>query len=207
MSLNKDLLKTLKTSDLKDVTKDITESGIDLLIKNEILKEVPIIKSIVGLFNLGISIKDMFFLKKLLRFLHEINSTTLAEREDFINKIEQNSQYSQNVGEKLILLLDKLDDLEKANIIGKLFKGVLEQRIDVITFQRICHAVNGIFIHDIYELYKLWKGENIDHDIKNNLFIYGFMKRKSFGQIALDGNSEFEINSLGKILIQELYNH
>ncbi|KOY87380.1 hypothetical protein AD998_15615 [bacterium 336/3] len=207
MSLNKDLLKTLKTSDLKDVTKDITESGIDLLIKNEILKEIPIIKSIVGVFKLGISIKDMFFLKKLLRFLNEINDTTLEERANIINKIEQNPQYTHNLGENLILLIDKLDDLDKANIIGKLFKSVLEQRIDIITFQRICHAVNGIFIHDIYELHKLWKGENIVHDIKNNLFIYGFMKRKSFGQVALDGSNEFEINSLGKILIEELYNH
>ena len=200
------LSDTLKTSDLQDVTKELLESGIDSFLKDGLLKDIPIVNSVVGFFKLGASVNDAIFLKKLLRFLVEINSTSIDDRKNIIAKIEQDEAYGKKVGESILMVLDRVDDLIKASIIGKLFKAVVEQRINNDTFQRLCYSVDRVYIKDIDELRKSKKSQPISYEIKNALFICGLMKRTSFGDLMISGDNEFEINELGKTLIFELYN-
>src|SRR5665647_98468 len=116
--LGKSLTDTLNTSDLQNVTNELLETNIDSLLKNGVLKDIPIINSIVGIYKLGVSIKDIIFMKKLIRFLSEINDTSIQERQKVIAKMEKDDKYGRKVGETILTLLDRLDDLNKANIVG-----------------------------------------------------------------------------------------
>jgi hypothetical protein len=200
------LNETLNTSDLKDVTKELIETGIDSILKDGLLKDIPIVNAVLGVYKLGVSIKDIIFFKKLLRFLYEINSTSVSMRQKVIAKIEQDDEFGRKVGETILMLLDRLDDLNKANMVGKLFKAIVEGRIDNNTFQRLCYLIDNVFINDIAELRKLKRGDSISYDIKNYLFICGLLKRTTLGDLMISGDNEFEINDYGKTLIFELYN-
>ncbi|WP_180904020.1 hypothetical protein, partial [Flavobacterium chungangense] len=70
-----------------DLATDYSEIYIDDLIQNETLKEIPIIKTVVGVIKTGISINKFFFAKKLLSFIREFNSGQIdAEKKDKFQK-------------------------------------------------------------------------------------------------------------------------
>ena len=62
------LEKTLKDSDLQNVSTGLAEVVLDSLIDDGIAKDIPIIGSVVGLGNVMLGIKERLFLKKIVTF-------------------------------------------------------------------------------------------------------------------------------------------
>jgi hypothetical protein len=56
--------------------------------------------------------------------------------------------YCRNVGETLVLLLDRQEDFEKAFMLGKAFVGYVKGLIQYETFLRLAAAIDQAFIND-----------------------------------------------------------
>lgn len=78
LELSKSLLNTLSESDLTKIGMDITEISIDSILENGVLKDFPIVGSLIGIWKTGIAINDYLFLNKMILFLKE--SSVLSER-------------------------------------------------------------------------------------------------------------------------------
>jgi hypothetical protein len=147
--ISNSLTETIKKSDLKDMSVDIVEVFTDEFLEEGIIKELPIIKTIFSIYKTGISIKDKLFIKKILYFLNELKSVEINKRTELINKIDSSEAYKTKVGEKLLLILDRVDEYEKAEIIGKLFKGFLNEKIDYDSFVRCSKIVESVVPEDL----------------------------------------------------------
>ena len=102
------------------MTIDYAEVFTDSVLKDGILKDIPIVNSIVGVGKIGFAINDYLFLKKILSFLVNIKDVHQSQREKLLLKIENSEKYQKNVGEAILLIINKIDDLEKPKIIGKI---------------------------------------------------------------------------------------
>ena len=69
-------------NDTKETLMDYMELGIDSFIDDGILKEVPIINSIVSVLKVSKNIYDRNLLKQTLIFINEFNSGKLEERSE-----------------------------------------------------------------------------------------------------------------------------
>ena len=69
-----------------DVFADYVEIGIDSLLDDSIIKEIPVIKTVNSVFKIGKSINTAFFYKKLITFLVNMNDIGIEERERFIER-------------------------------------------------------------------------------------------------------------------------
>lgn len=147
--------KTIKDSDLSSIAKNGMEIGIDSVINNELLKEIPIVNTLVSLIKTAYSINTYLFLKKIISFLNGISSISTERRNTMISKIDKSSKYKTKVGEKLLFILDKSDDTEKASLIAKAFFSFLKNTIDYSDFIKIAHIINNIFIEDFYHFIKI----------------------------------------------------
>lgn len=146
----KDLpIKSLNISDLSNVLQDFIENLIDGDLKDGILKDIPIINSLVALSKTAISIRDQFLIQKLKSFLDGIKDITSDERNKFLRDTDNDPKYGQRVGEHLILLLDRLDDLSKPQMITKLFRAYLRDDITYRDFVRFSSIVERAFINDL----------------------------------------------------------
>lgn len=121
--------RTLQDSNLLDFTTDMSELAIDQLIDEDVLREIPIVKSIVSLTKVGISIHDKLFLKKIITFMYGIKDIAPEKRLQMIRKIDSSKQYSIKVGEKLLYVLDTCGDHVIASNIAKLFAAFLSGKI------------------------------------------------------------------------------
>ena len=75
--LIKSLKETISHSNLYEIGSVIAEASIDSVLKDGILKDVPIINFLTGLWKIGVTINDYLFLKKLLLFLNELRTYLL----------------------------------------------------------------------------------------------------------------------------------
>lgn len=66
-SINDAFSKELIDSSL-DLATDYSEIALDSILNNDLISEIPVVKSIVALGKVGISIKEMHFAKKVLFF-------------------------------------------------------------------------------------------------------------------------------------------
>lgn len=144
----------MKSSGLADLTEELAEIPIDLFLKNEIIKEIPIIKDIHAIIKTGIGIRDYLFLKKLLKFLSSFNSLSEEERHKLVEKLERDESYGRKVGEHLIEVLDRIEGDRKPEILGKIFLAYAKELIDVMMLKRLVLAIERLPIHEIESVRK-----------------------------------------------------
>jgi len=63
---------TLKNSNLQNIVSDFAELSVDSILQEGVLKDIPIVSTLISLTKVGISINDKLFLKKILYFINNI---------------------------------------------------------------------------------------------------------------------------------------
>lgn len=171
------LIETISKSDLSEIGLDAGELALDLLLKEGILREIPVLKTFVSIAKGGLAIKDYIFLKKLIRFLYHLKDLSIEDRQQFTDKAKTKEQ-RQQLGENLLILLDRYDHLEKVQILAQLFLAYLGDVINLDKFLRFSSSVDRTYIGDLRELLKYFTGkrDEIGEHLWENLYRSGFSK-------------------------------
>lgn len=143
------LIKTLANYEATEAISDIAEVGIDLLIQNEAIKEIPILSSLLALWKGGLAIRDYLFLRKLSSFLKKYDSIDEKFRLEFIEKTRIDATYRKEMGEYIISLLERLDQLSKAEAFAKIFAAYLEHKISLKEYKSFSFALDKVNFDDI----------------------------------------------------------
>lgn len=154
-------------SKLNEVSVDIAEIGLDTFLDEGVLREVPLIGSIVNIVRSGFSIRDKLFIRKLCTFLIPLSNIPEQEKEKFAGKLDTDPKLKRKVGDNLILLLDRLDDLEKPQFLADAFKAYIRGDISYEDFRRLSSAIDIAFIDDLGTLTSV--KEHASYDLLHRL--------------------------------------
>lgn len=200
------IVKSIANSGIKEICCDLTEVGIDFLLKDSITKDIPIIGIITNLCSAGLTIRGIIFENKLIRFLLELENIPQQKRIDFVANIQQDKKFEKKVGEHLLLILDRIDDLDKAKILAKLFSAFIESTIDYTLFLRLSSILDKLFLPDLLKLYEYRNGMRYDEDTSENLYSLGliYMALISGGSVEDGHGSKYAIRPLGNKLLDIL---
>lgn len=146
---NKSLTEVIKSNDIENISANLSETLLDSFLNDGVLKDIPLISTIIGLSKTGFKINDALFAKKIIYFINEIEHISNDKVNEMINEIDDSDSFKIKVGEKLLYIIDKSDDHEKSKIIGKLFKAFLEKTIDYDLFLRCSKVVERVMIDDL----------------------------------------------------------
>jgi hypothetical protein len=141
--------KTLKHTNFQDITIDISEITIDSLLKDGILKDIPIVGTLIHLAKLGANIRDLLFLKKIISFMNGLKDISPAERAKMINEIDDSKEYRVKVGEKLLYIIDTCNDYENSENASMLFKAYLKEKITYDEFLNSSNIIERIGSYDL----------------------------------------------------------
>lgn len=154
-------------NDSNDAIGDYIELGIDSFISDGILKEIPIVKSIVSVLKVGKNIHDRNLLKQTLTFINEFNNNNISKEKikEYKTKIENNDKKREEELGRILLLLNNYIDREKSIMLAKIFKSYVDKKINWNEFCEFSEIINRLFIQDI----QILKGiKDKDIDIMNN---------------------------------------
>lgn len=158
----------------RDLSADFLEVALDSITTNDLIKQIPILGSLVKLAIIKNSISEKLLLKKLDLFLNEFDKQSKASKDEFLKLLVLPTE-NQKIGENLMLLIDKFDEFEKPKILAKVFASYLSGEISQQDFFRMGRAINIAFIGDLNMLI-IKKHEELDQELLLNMLPTGFSK-------------------------------
>lgn len=162
MKKSNHIIKSILSSGGKDILCDFGEITLKAVVKSDIVEKVPVVGSIVRLFSIGHSISDNYFITKLLKFLKEFYSISEAEKAELKSRMKADAKFEAKVGDKLIELLIRMDDVGKAKIVARLFAAFIDGKISYDSFCRYSQVVNNSYLNDLVRIGK--SAEIVDED-------------------------------------------
>lgn len=148
-NLSLDVTNVLCSSNLKDVSIDLAELTLDSILKNEALKSIPVVKTLLSIIETTQNISNYLFLKKIVTFLTNVKKISAKKRKEMINKIDNSGEYKTKVGETLLNLLDNCDSTEKAAYLGTWFAAFFKGKILYGTFLCGAHIIEHVYLPDL----------------------------------------------------------
>ena len=148
------LVDEMTSEKLQEMTSDGMEIALDSFLSDGIIKDIPFFGTLYKSSKAAIGIKDAIFAKMVYKFLFELKDIPPEKRKSFIEKLQTKEGYDKKVGETLIVILDKLDDLDKPTLIGRLLKYTIEEQISFEDFLRISAVIQKAFLPDLLFLKK-----------------------------------------------------
>lgn len=148
MKFNEVMRKAI--GETKDLSMAYLEKGLDSFLDEGVLKEIPVVKTVYTALKLPISVANAYSMEKLMHFCCYMSEISDLERARYINKATNEDEH---FGEKLLITLDKIDDLDKTQMLVKIFRGYGHKNgIDYHTFRRLCLALEKTYIEDLQYL-------------------------------------------------------
>ena len=169
----------------KETLSDYLEVGIDSFINDGVLRDIPIVKTIVTVLKVGKNIHDRNLLKQTLTFINEFNKNNISEEQlnNYKEKIENNSKKCEEELGRVLLLLNNFIDKEKSIMLSKLFKAYVKQLINWNEFCEYSEIINRLFIQDFSFLQEIYLGRI--SDTTNRSDIYRVERLNSLGIIGM----------------------
>lgn len=205
MKLVTELKDSLFNDDVADLCIDLTEIGIDSVMDDGVLSEVPIAKTIVALSKTGLAIRERNMLKQTLTFIRAFNSETISD--DQLQKYKDkmtNNKYAEKELGRVLYLLDRNIDNVKSAILGKIFNAYVNGKMEWDKFCELSE-VNRKYI----ELTRTSCYDDPSYQILSNLIHGRLTLTKKDGvtpleqDIIVDGSNEIK-NKLGTFTYDDL---
>jgi hypothetical protein len=179
------------------------EAIADALTESELIKSIPVVGTALKVIAGTQDLRDKIFISKIQRFLQEIENISTNERLHFKESITSDEESLTRTGETALLVIDKLSDIKKAELLGLYYVSFLCGEIDQHQFRRIASAIDIGFIDDIEEFLK--KGEEELRSQKyyieslSSSGITAISAGKTYGD---SGQLFYEASSMGRTMIE-----
>ncbi|UFH32636.1 hypothetical protein LNP04_02670 [Chryseobacterium sp. C-71] len=159
---------------------DIAEISLDSFTDDGIIKDVPIIGTIIKLLNIGNTISDRIFTDKLIHFLKEIDNLDQEFILKEIRYIDDSGNHTRKVGEKILEIINRIDSDGKPQIIGRLFRNFINKQFSYFDFLKLADIVEKSFYYDLI-LLKESKDGKFYIPLEEELFNFGLLKENGIG--------------------------
>lgn len=155
-SLSESMQETIEYGNLEFLG-DLGEIMIDATLNEGVLKEVPIFGTLVGICKCIKNAYDVLFAKKLVAFLVPIKDVSPEKRAEAIKKWEENKDYRGKVGDTLLGMIQRCDDVVKAAWLSKLFYELVLKRDWSRLFMRAEKTLSSLSVMDVQAFLNMTK--------------------------------------------------
>ena len=200
--------ESLFNDKFKGILGDTIEIGIDSILTDDSLREIPIVNTIIGTFKFGQNIHDRNLLKQTMIFIQEFNNNSNNEKvQKYISKYKKNitnnpKKAEIELGRVMIILNRNIDDIKSSILSSQLlyveFTSYIENKIDWSKFCDLSEVNEKMFTLDIEILKDIYLN-NTDFD-KDKL--HNYQRLVSNGLMKNDSKFDSETSSYGIVVTE-----
>lgn len=193
-----------------DLVATVGDTAVDAAITSGVLDGVPILGLASSAYKAQREIRDHLYMKKVVGLLQGIGSTTsAADRDRFVEKLQQRGEYDR-FGETILLLLEQVDDARKPSIMGRILAAHMSGKISSYDqAMRLVSMVNRTYAVDLGYLKTftagVQRGEGVE--IASSLAAVGLLANAGFDgggfdQTAEPGGLRYGLSDYGRLLLE-----
>ena len=215
-----------------DILKEYLELGIDELLSDGLLKDIPVINTVFALVKFASNRRDRHQAEKILAFVESLSGIGEDEKRTFIQKLDKEDKKGR-IYQQVMLQLDKLDEVLKAEMTGNLFRAYIQGKINRHHLLRCFSIIEKAYMSDLLELHrgfgpnigikldekesmKIFRDDNIPlNELNDNLSRLGILRadlallstrhKREQGMDASDYYAISSLNPLGLALLKHLF--
>jgi hypothetical protein len=131
-----------------DVLKDYIELGIDSLMESGAAKDIPMLKTLLSLKDVGVKVRDYLYEKKVQAFLLGLK-TGLDHDNDAVDRFMQSEAERQKFAETAFVLIERYDDIHKPEVMGLLWAACAKGLVPYDQVARLCHIIDKVYWDDL----------------------------------------------------------
>lgn len=152
-----------------DLTIDYGEVALDSILEDGILKDVPIISTVVSGVKTALAIRDKRFVKKTLVFLQELNSGQVDHKkiEVFREKLEHDKSYNEKITDLIITMIDNHLQEIQSKVFARLVISHINGEIDFDMLITLSVTLDKLHPAGYDGLDRLEKGSNLSGNISS----------------------------------------
>jgi hypothetical protein len=143
---------TLSRSDLPNALGNLSEVAIDSLLSNGVLKDIPVIGTLLAIGKTVGTVKDYLFAKRLILFLTTMSSLSTEERNALVLKLENDETFRAKAGETIVELISRIDGDIKPKCAAVALKHYASGKINATDLIRLNHAIERFLFCDYEKL-------------------------------------------------------
>ncbi len=142
------------SEETQSVAAELMEAGLDSVMDDGLLKEVPILSVAVSLYKIGHSVKERHYIRKLATFVDTINKGIADDerRNYYKNKVKDNPKQRDKELEYILILIDRYIHYDKSEKLAKLYLAYLDQTINWTRFTEYAEILDRFLPADIVAL-------------------------------------------------------
>ncbi len=146
---NKKIEKSIQEGLVKpgfDLSVDYAEIALDEFLDNDVVRNIPIVKSIVGVVRGGMAVRELFLAKKILTFLKVFHTGKLdkQKKKQFLNKFNSDNRYKESVIEQVTILNDRFISVKKSEVLSNLLLAHINGKFDWEAFCQLGECLDDL---------------------------------------------------------------
>lgn len=146
----KAFLRPSKDRPVLDATASASEILTDVVMNGDLVASIPVVGMAVKALRARDAFRDALFAEKLAAFLRSMNEIPEGDRRA-MRQLFERDENAKAAGTTLLLVLERLTDLDKPALLGFLLRCFADRRIDALTLRRLAVAVDLAFPEDLRE--------------------------------------------------------
>ncbi|MCP5304361.1 MAG: hypothetical protein H6953_02850 [Chromatiaceae bacterium] len=179
------------------------EALADSLIENEVVKNIPVVGTAIKIVSGTLDLREKLFVSKVQRFVQEIECLSKEEKWKFRRSVLSDEESMRRAGEAALLVLDKLSEMKKAELLGFYFACFLAGRLDQIQFRRVAAAIDTAFLDDLEEFLVLGADEQSSQKHYMESLVSSGLTIITAGRTYADsGELFYEASSMGRQVVE-----
>lgn len=191
--------QSIFNTNLTGLVASIAEVGIDSILSDGILKDLPFFNLLLGASHTMKNVQERNLLKNTALFLDGFNSKKIDELiiHKYREKLNDERIAEQELGRVLILLNQYVDNM-KSNILGRLFKDYVDQKYTWEKFCELSDVLSRLFLNDVSYLFQIANSAESKTVYHIYRIPYNVKRLESLGLVEIYG----EYGSFGDRLLQ-----
>ncbi|AKZ20101.1 hypothetical protein [Francisella tularensis] len=148
------LVEVIKSDSVIELSTDYLELGASML------TDIPLVKTVMGIFKVTSTIRDQILYVKITRFLSQLADIPIEERKDIVDELNSSDKFANKLGEALIEIIDKLESSKKPELVAKCFIAFASKKISYVELRHMLYALERIPSFNIDVLKKFSTASN-----------------------------------------------
>ena len=152
---------SLFDSPAMDITTELLEVGLDSILDEGLLKDIPILGVIVKTGNLARNIYDRNLLRQTFMFINSFKDKTIESEKliKYRDSLYKNPKKAEQELGRVLVYLNRFVDLQKSQFIASAYRYYISEFYSWDQFCELAEVVDRLFVSDIVELMQLGRAE------------------------------------------------
>jgi hypothetical protein len=139
-------------NNFQEILSDTGEVFIDSMLKDDLIKEIPILGISLKLLRGIQSLRDKFYLNKIRKFVETIGPIDEKKKQKLIDESKKDEERRAKFGEAVFTTLEQSESIVKVEYLAIAFEAFLNNEIDVYDLRLICHMIRVSFIDELIDV-------------------------------------------------------